>query len=121
MSKTSEFHWPALKHHMRQESQKLTLGKLGRVAGDLIEWIVKRYDPARPLHVQDVVMNSGVASPAAIHKGLDTLATLNLIDVAVDKTDTRRRIISPTAKVLREFQERDKALFLWVARQGRKA
>jgi len=64
----------------------------------LLEWIVLHHSSDRPMFVQAIVMKSGVASPATIHKGLSILEREGMISVKVDPADTRRRIVSPTER-----------------------
>ena len=114
MSKTSQSQWSALQRFMREKSQKLTLGKLDQNNLALLNWIVGRHDPTRPLHVQEIVMHSGVMSPAWTYRGIQILDEAGLITIVTDKVDARRRIISPSEKALRELKELDRVLLLWI-------
>lgn len=64
----------------------------------LLEWIVANNSAAHPLFVQAIVMKSGVASPATIHKSLSILERGGLISMKTDKSDSRRRIVGPTER-----------------------
>lgn len=63
-----------------------------------LEWVA-REERVRPvIHVQTVIMESGVASPATLHKALKTLQHDGFLSIETDKKDTRRRIIKTTPK-----------------------
>ena len=81
----------------------------------LLEWIMANYAPEKPMFVQTIVMNSGVASPATIHKCLAVLEREGLISVKVDADDTRRRLVSPTDRARRLLAKLSKQVQAWAA------
>lgn len=63
-----------------------------------LEWVA-REEKVRPMiYAQTVIMVSGVASPATLHKALTSLQNEGFLSIETDKKDTRRRIIKTTPK-----------------------
>lgn len=79
----------------------------------LLEWIVTNYSAQQPIFVQHVVMKSGVASPATIHKGLAILEREGLISVTVDSEDSRRRIVAPTDRARKLLAKLSQKVKVW--------
>ncbi|WVN42335.1 hypothetical protein AOB54_02860 [beta proteobacterium MWH-UniP1] len=117
MRKTSDFRWIAAREFMKAQEQEFTLGKLDRLSREFLDWIVLRCQSNEPLHIQEIVMGSAIASPATVHKCVDTLYHEKLIDLTIDKSDHRRRIVRPTALALRELTALDAAFQGWLKKQ----
>jgi hypothetical protein len=116
MIKRFDSAWIAAKRFIAAEEQKLALGKLDRLSREFLDWIVVRCQSEEPLHIQEVVMESNIASPATVHKSIKALHEASLIEVEVDPSDHRRRTVVPTALALSELRALDKAFHGWVKR-----
>ena len=79
----------------------------------LLEWIAVRVQKEAPLHIQEIILRSEVASPATVHKLLATLEHAGLISMTVDVSDSRRRIVQITTQASRLFGKLDKGLETW--------
>jgi DNA-binding MarR family transcriptional regulator len=79
----------------------------------LLEWIAVRVRKEAPLHIQEIILRSEVASPATVHKLLATLEHAGLISVTVDVSDSRRRIVQITTQASRLLGKLDKGLETW--------
>ena len=79
----------------------------------LLEWISVRVQKEAPLHIQEIILRSEVASPATVHKLLATLEHAGLISMTVDVSDSRRRIVQITTQASRLFSKLDKGLEAW--------
>jgi DNA-binding MarR family transcriptional regulator len=116
MTRFLDSRWIAAKQFMAAEQQKLAVGKLDRLSRDFLDWIVVRSQMEKPLHIQEIVMESDIASPATVHKSIDVLENAKLIDVVIDETDQRRRLVRPTALALEEVKALDKSFQAWIRR-----
>jgi DNA-binding MarR family transcriptional regulator len=105
--------WIAGKQFMASEEQRLSIGKVDRLSRLVLDWIVLRCLSNKPLHIQEIVMKSGIASPATIHKSLDTLLRAKLIELTIDAADLRRRQVTPSALAIDEIRMLDRAFRLW--------
>lgn len=114
MSRRFDSRWIAAKQFMAAEQQKLVLGRIDRLSRDFLDWILVRSQLDKPLHIQEIVMESDIASPATVHKSIDVLVRVKLIDVIIDQTDHRRRLVRPTALALEELKTLDKSFQAWI-------
>lgn len=114
MTKRFDSRWIAAKQFMAQEQQKLVLGKLDRLSREFLDWIVMRCQSEKPLYIQEIVMESDIASPATVHKSIDILGNAGLIDLVVDETDHRRRLVKPTGLAFDELRSLDRSFQAWV-------
>jgi hypothetical protein len=114
MAKRLEFHWISAKQFMSQEQQKLTLGSIDRLSRELLDWIMVRAQSEQELFIQEIVMESEIASPATVHKSLDVLSNAGLIELAVDESDHRRRLVRPTDLALEELKALEKSFQAWI-------
>lgn len=80
----------------------------------LFEWIYLRCKQSRPLHAQEILYDSKVASHATIHKCLVSLETIGLIVIEVDPKDTRRKIITTTQRADQLVAELSAGVQTWV-------
>lgn len=71
---------------------------LDRVSKRVLEWISMESKLEAPLYVWIIISKSEIASPATIHKSLIILRTRELISVAKDETDARKRLVCMTRK-----------------------
>jgi hypothetical protein len=114
MTKRLDTRWIAAKQFMAAEEQKLTLGKLDRLSREFLDWVAVRCQSIEPLYIQEIVMESDIASPATVHKSIKILQQAKLIVVEVDPSDHRRRSVAPTALALDELKTMDKIFQNWV-------
>ncbi len=114
MAKSSQYSWIAVNEFIKTEEGKLTLGKLDRLSRQLLQWIVVRCQSDELLHIQEIIAHSEVASPATVHKCIDVLRRAKLISVEADKSDQRRRVVTPTRLGITELRALDKAFESWV-------
>lgn len=113
MTKRLDLRWIATKQFMAAEEQKLTVGALDRLSREFLDWIMVRCQSEEPLHIQEIVMQSDIASPATVHKSIGILQQVKLIEVEVDPADHRRRSVVPTALALKELRSLDTAFQTW--------
>lgn len=71
---------------------------LDQLTQRLFEWIYLRCKDGRPLHTQEILYDSKVASHATIQKSISLLEKAGLIHIQADRKDSRRKIISTTEK-----------------------
>ncbi len=119
MTDTNPSSWAKAKRFMAAEEKKLNLACLDGLGRDYLDWIVERCKTSTPLHVQEIITQSDLASPATAHKYLQALQRAKLISVVVDKEDLRRRIVLPTPLALREIKAVDDAFKVWITRHQR--
>lgn len=111
--------WIDLRRKLAELESQTSYGKLDALTQRLLEWIHMRTGSEELLYVQEIVMQSGVASPATIHKGLVSLERAKLISLRVDADDARRRIVAPTSRADAMLSELAQGLESWiVARFG---
>lgn len=106
--------WLSLKGRIAKESENLSIGSLNRIHAGILEWVALRADSEGPLFIQEIVKDSGVASPATIFKALNALKRKGLLRIEVDSSDTRRRSVSVTQKAVSELKAQDKLLRSWI-------
>lgn len=95
-------------------------GRLDERSQRLLEWVVAHHNPSEPTFVQTIVTDSHVASPATVHKCLAILERGGFLQFEVDVVDSRRRIVSPTAKSLRLFQSLGQKVSAWASEMVQK-
>ncbi len=107
--------WIDLRRKLADLESQTSYGKLDALTQRLLEWIHMRTGSGDLLYVQEIVMQSGVASPATIHKGLVSLERAKLISLRVDADDARRRIVAPTSRADAMLGELAQGLEAWIA------
>ena len=93
-------------------------GQLDSMNQRVFEWVCARYSPESKLFVQSIVLDSKIASPATIHKCLATLDRKGFLSFEVDPEDTRRRIVSPTAKTSKTLEALSRRVAKWARQQS---
>ncbi|MFM8630199.1 MAG: hypothetical protein ACKODQ_01800, partial [Betaproteobacteria bacterium] len=88
-------------------------GQIDVISQRLLEWISVRNRKAHPLHVQEIVLKSEIASPATIHKSIALLEERGLITVNIDPHDSRRRIVLITAHAEKLLIKLSKGVESW--------
>ena len=64
----------------------------------LLEVIAIRFDQKTPLTVTEAMALNDIASPATLHRKLDQLREMGMIDTMFEGTNRRTKYIHPTAK-----------------------
>jgi DNA-binding MarR family transcriptional regulator len=116
MPHTNPSSWAKAKRFIAAKEKKLNLARLDGLGRDYLDWIVERCKTHTPLHVQEIVTQSGVASPGSAHKYIHVLQRAKFIVILVDKEDLRRKIVRPTPLALREIKAVDQAFKVWIKR-----
>jgi hypothetical protein len=106
--------WIDLRRKLAELEEKSSYAGLDTLTQRLLEWIHARTRSGGVLYVQEIVMQSGVASPATIHKGLVLLERSKLISLRVDDDDARRRIVTPTGRADAMLDELARGLEEWI-------
>jgi len=105
--------WIALRALLDSLESQTEYKNLDASSQRLLEWIAVRVQKEAPLHIQEIILKSEVASPATVHKLLAILEQEGLISMSVDGSDSRRRIVQITTQASRLFSKLDKGLEAW--------
>jgi DNA-binding MarR family transcriptional regulator len=105
--------WISLQAVLESLQSETDYGQLDAISQRLLEWISLRNLRADPLHVQEIVLKSEIASPATIHKSIALLEERGLITVNIDPHDSRRRIVLITAHAERLLIKLSKGVESW--------
>jgi len=106
--------WLNLRELLNLLASDAEVKKLDDRTQRVLEWVVTHHDPHQPIYVQHIVSQSGVASPATIHKALGLLERCGYLNFEVDIVDSRRRIVSPAPKAIALLDKLDKRVNQWV-------
>lgn len=110
--------WIALQKFLDESKANTELAPLSDIDERVFLWVVSKQRKDHPLYVQDVIMQSDVASPATLHKSLATLVLAGLTKSDVDSTDQRRRILTITPKAEKLLARLDKLVQSWVQKKA---
>ena len=105
--------WIALRALLDSAEKDAGYHELDAISQRMLEWIAVRKQNNAPLYIQEIVMKSGVASPATIHKSIALLERLGYLSVTVDGSDTRRRLIQLTAQAERVLRKLSSEVDSW--------
>jgi DNA-binding MarR family transcriptional regulator len=105
--------WIALRALLDSLESQTEYKNLEASSQHLLEWIAVRVQKEAPLHIQEIILKSEVASPATVHKLLAILEQEGLISMNVDASDSRRRIVQITTQASRLFGKLDKGIETW--------
>ncbi len=105
--------WIALRALLDSLESQTEYKNLEASSQHLLEWIAVRVQKGAPLHIQEIILKSEVASPATVHKLLAILEQEGLISMNVDASDSRRRIVQITTQASRLFGKLDKGIETW--------
>jgi len=105
--------WIALRALLDSAEKDAGYHELDAISQRMLEWIAVRKQNNAPLYIQEIVMKSGVASPATIHKSIALLERLGYLSVTVDGSDTRRRVIQLTAQAERVLRKLSSEVDSW--------
>jgi DNA-binding MarR family transcriptional regulator len=76
----------------------------------LLEVIAIRCEEQRPLTVTEAMALNQIASPATLHRKLDQLREMGMIDTFYEGSNRRTKYMVPTATAKRYFEQVEKAL-----------
>ncbi len=76
----------------------------------LLEVIAIRFDQKTPLTVTEAMALNDIASPATLHRKLDQLREMGMIDTMFEGTNRRTKYMVPTDAAQRYFEQVEKAL-----------
>jgi len=79
-------------------------------AKKLLETIAVRHSLGKSLTVTEAMAMSHIASPATIHRKLDVLREIGMIETLYEGTNRRTKYLVPTAQANRYFQEHSKTM-----------
>lgn len=93
--------WFELRAFVKRAVRESELHALDANTFALLEWLVDQSQTQKdPIYMQQVVMESKVASPATTLKCVGALEDADLVSVTTDSKDARRRMIRPTRRAL---------------------
>ncbi len=93
--------WFELRAFVKRAVRESELHALDANTFALLEWLVDQSQTQKdPIYMQQVVMESKVASPATTLKCVGVLEDADLVSVTTDSKDARRRMIRPTRRAL---------------------
>ena len=90
--------WFALRSVLDEIINTTDYKSLDPLTQRLFEWIYLRCKQALPLHTQEILYDSKIASHATIQKNISLLVKTGLIEISSDPKDSRRKIITTTPK-----------------------
>lgn len=105
--------WIALRALLDSAEKDAGYGELDPISQRMLEWIAVRKQDDAPLYIQEVVMKSGIASPATVHKSIALLERLGYLRITVDDADTRRRAIALTTQAERVLRTLSQQIDRW--------
>ena len=76
----------------------------------LLEVIAIRFCQKKPLTVTEAMALSQIASPATLHRKLDQLREMGMIDAFFEGSNRRTKYMVPTPTALGYFEKAEKAL-----------
>jgi hypothetical protein len=82
--------WISLRTVLDSLQSETDYSRIDVISQRLLEWISLRNLRADPLHVQEIVLKSEIASPATIHKSIALLEERGLITVNIDYRPCRK-------------------------------
>jgi DNA-binding MarR family transcriptional regulator len=109
--------WLNLRELIDLANKETAYKELDELSQKVLEWVCMQHNPKSNLFVQAIVLDSKIASPATIHKCLATLERTGFLNFVVDPEDSRRRIVSPTAKASKTLDALSRRVEKWDRRQ----
>jgi Fe2+ or Zn2+ uptake regulation protein len=79
-------------------------------AKKLLETIAVRNEQGKPLTVTEAMAMAHIASPATIHRKLDLLREIGMIDTHFEGTNRRTKFLVPTQQATQYFQTHSKVM-----------
>lgn len=106
--------WFALRSVLDEIVNTTDYKSLDPLTQRLFEWIYLRCKEDRPLHTQEILYDSKVASHATIQKNISLLEKVGLINISSDLKDSRRKIITVTSKAHQLVATLSQSVQSWV-------
>lgn len=110
--------WTSLRTFLDSLESESGYKQVDPISQRILEWISLRNRAGAPLHVQEIIMKSQVASPATVHKSLSTLEYRGLITITIDANDTRRRIVTVTSAAEKLLTKLSRGVESWAKSVG---
>ena len=79
-------------------------------AKKLLETIAVRHAQGKPLTVTEAMAMAHIASPATIHRKLDVLREIGMIDTQFEGSNRRTKFLVPTPQAAQYFQTHSKVM-----------
>ena len=79
-------------------------------AKKFLETIAVRHSQGKPLTVTETMAMSHIASPATIHRKLDILREIGMIDTQFEGSNRRTKFLAPTPLAVQYFQTHSKVM-----------
>lgn len=111
--------WTSLRTFLDQLELESGYKQIEPISQRILEWISTRNKTGAPLHVQEIIMKSRIASPATVHKSLAILEYRGLISITIDATDTRRRIVAVTSTAEKILSKLSRGVESWAKTVGK--
>lgn len=110
--------WIELQKFLDESKASTELAPLSAIDERVFLWVVSKQNDRKALYVQDVIMQSNVASPATLHKSLSALVDAGLAKSEVDPSDQRRRVLTITPKAEKLLQKLDRLVQAWISKRS---
>ncbi len=108
--------WFELRAFVKRAVRESELHALDANSFALLEWLVDQTQTQKdPIYMQQLVMESKVASPATTLKCVGLLEDADLLSVRTDPKDARRRMIRPTRRALAAMDALGQKTEAWLA------
>jgi DNA-binding MarR family transcriptional regulator len=105
--------WIALRKVLDGLESDTNYGSLDPLAQRVLEWVYVRSKSNDPLFVQEIITDSRIASPATLHKCIASLKEQGLLDLSIDPSDARRRVVAITSLSDRVMADLSKGVRDW--------
>lgn len=110
--------WIELQKFIDDSKSNTELAPLSEIDERVFLWVVSQQNDKKSLYVQDVIMQSNLASPATLHKSLSSLVQAGLAKSEVDPSDQRRRILTITPRAEKLLIKLDRLVQTWVRQKA---
>ncbi len=108
--------WFELRAFVKRAVRESELHALDANSFALLEWVVDQTQNQKdPIFMQQLVMESKVASPATTLKCVGLLEDADLVSVTTDPKDARRKMIRPTRRALAAMDALGQKTEAWLA------
>jgi DNA-binding MarR family transcriptional regulator len=105
--------WIALRNLLDSLEHETSYHKLDSVAQRVLEWVYIRSQSNEPLFVQEIIVRSGIASPATLHKSIACLRDEGFLELSIDTHDARRRRVQITDLCHQVMSELSTGIISW--------
>ncbi len=108
--------WFELRAFVKRAVRESELHALDANSFALLEWVVDQTQNQKdPIFMQQLVMESKVASPATTLKCVGLLEDADLVSVTTDPKDARRKMIRPTRRAHTAMDALGRKTEAWLA------